>query len=156
VKVSEEHPHEGGHEAEVAGSAVLPVLDGPELSGLRAAGIQWQDSAGSRAAGERALPVDPRLSYESDPGARRGRFVQIRSGRPEHSEDLEAMPLAGAIPSGSGRFGFVTRRVIFGPALRSAALAEERMRKLVALPVLSGSSAFHVGWGPGLSLPATR
>jgi amino acid transporter len=148
VKVSEEHPHDGGHEAEVAGSAVLPVLDGPELSGLRAAGIQWQDSAESRMPEERALPVDPRLSYESEPGARRGRFVQIRSGRPDHSEDLEAMPLAGAIPSGSGRFGFVTRRVIFGPALRSAALAEERMRKLVALPVLSSDALSSVAYGP--------
>ena len=78
MKVSEEHPHEGGHEAEVAGSAVLPVLDGRELSGLRAAGIKWGDSAESRALGERALPVDSRLSYESEPGARRGRFVQIQ------------------------------------------------------------------------------
>jgi hypothetical protein len=148
VKVSEEHTHEGGREAEVAGSAVLPVLDGPELSGLRAAGIQWQDSAESRAPEERALPVDPRLSYESEPGARRGRFVQIRSGRPEHSEDLEAMPLAGAIPSGSGRFGFVARRVLLGPALRSAAVAEERMRKLVALPVLSSDALSSVAYGP--------
>ena len=149
MKVSEEHRRaEGGREAEVAGSAVLPVLDGPELSGLRAAGIRWQDSAESRAPAERALPVDPRLSYESEPGARRGRFVQIRSGRPEHSEDLEAIPLAGAIPSGSGRFGFVARRVLLGPALRSAAVAEERMRKLVALPVLSSDALSSVAYGP--------
>ena len=40
---------EGGHEAEVAGSDVLPVLDGPELSGLRAAGLQWHDTAESHA-----------------------------------------------------------------------------------------------------------
>jgi amino acid transporter len=148
VKVSEEHPQEGGREAEVAGSTVLPVLDGGELSGLRAAGIKWQDWGGSRAPGERTLPVDPRLSYESEPGARRGRFVQIRSGRPDHSEDLEAMPLAGAIPSGSGRFGFVARRVIFGHALRSAALAEERMRKLLALPILSSDALSSVAYGP--------
>jgi hypothetical protein len=74
--------------------------------------------------------------------------VQIRSGRPEHSEDLEAMPLAGAIPSGSGRFGFVVRRVLLGPALRSAAVAEERMRKLVALPVLSSDALSSVAYGP--------
>jgi amino acid transporter len=148
VKASEEHTREGGRDAEVAGSPVLPVLDGPELSGLRAAGIQWQDSAESRAPEERALPVDPRLSYESEPGVRRGRFVQIRSGRPEHSEDLEAMPLAGAIPSGLGGFGFVARRVLLGPALRSAAVAEERMRKLVALPVLSSDALSSVAYGP--------
>jgi amino acid transporter len=148
VKLSEEHTDESGHEAEVTGSAVLPVLDGPEVSGLRAAGLLWQDSAQIHAPDEQALPVDPRLSYESEPGARHGRFVQIRSGRPDHSEDLEAMPLAGAIPSGSGRFGFVARRVIFGPALRSAALAEERMRKLVALPVLSSDALSSVAYGP--------
>jgi hypothetical protein len=74
--------------------------------------------------------------------------VQIRSGRPEHSEDLEAMPLAGAIPSGSGRFGFVARRVLLGPALRSAAVAEERMRKLVAMPVLSSDALSSVAYGP--------
>jgi amino acid transporter len=148
VKVSPGHTHDGSREAEVAGSAVLPVLDGPELSGLREAGLKWQDSARSRAAGERKLPVDPRLSYESTPGDRRGRFVQIRSGRPDHSEDLEAMPLAGAIPSGPGRFGFVARRVLLGPALRSAAVGEERMRKLVALPVLSSDALSSVAYGP--------
>ena len=58
------------------------------------------------------------------------------------------MPLAGAIPSGSGRFGFIARRVIFGPALRSAALAEERMRKLLALPVLSSDALSSVAYGP--------
>ena len=148
MKVPQEHTDEGGHEAEVGGSTVLPVLDGPELSGLRAAGMQWQDSAEIRAPEERTLPVDPRLSYESEPGARRGRFVQIRSGRPEHSEDLEAMPAAGAIPSGPGRFRFVARRVLLGPPLRSAAVAEERMRKLVALPVLSSDALSSVAYGP--------
>jgi amino acid transporter len=142
------HTHETERETEVAGSAELPVLDGPELSGLRAAGIHWQNAGHSRVPPDRALPVDPRLSYESDSSPRLGRFVQIRSGRPEHSEDLEAMPLAGAIPSGPGRLRFVARRVLIGPALRSAAVAEERMRKLVALPVLASDALSSVAYGP--------
>ena len=148
MTVSGEHPHERGREAAGPGSAVLPVLDGQELSGLRAAGIRWRDGAESRAADKRALPVDPRLSYESEPGARRGRFVQIRAGRPDHSEDLEAMAGAGAISSGAGRAGFVARRVLVGPVLRSAAVGEERMRKLVALPVLSSDALSSVAYGP--------
>jgi len=124
------------------------VLDGAQLSGLRAAGVQWQESAEQRAVVDHALPVDPRLSYESEPGARRGRFVQIRTGRPEHSEDLEAMPLAGEVPSGPGRLRFVVRRALVGPALRSAAVAEEQMRKLVALPILSSDALSSVAYGP--------
>lgn len=62
--------------------------------------------------------------------------------RPEQGDDLEAMALAGAIPSGSGRLGFIARRALVGPVLRSAAVAEERMRKLVALPVLSSEAAW--------------
>ena len=124
------------------------MLDGAQLSGLRAAGVQWQESAEQRAVVDHALPVDPRLSYESEPGARRGRFVQIRTGRPEHSEDLEAMPLAGEVPSGPGRLRFVVRRALVGPALRSAAVAEEQMRKLVALPILSSDALSSVAYGP--------
>jgi amino acid transporter len=127
---------------------VLRELDTRELSGLRAVGAQWQGSVQDLASWQQALPVDPKLSYESEPGARRGRFVEIRIDRSEHSGDLEAMPLAGETPSGSGRLGFVVRRVLMGPVLRSAAVAEERMRKLVALPVLSSDALSSVAYGP--------
>ena len=108
-------PPEPDPGAEVAGSPELPALDAAALSGLRASGMRWQGSAQDRASLGRVLPVDPRLSYESEPDARRGRFVQIRSGRPDHSEDLEAMPLAGAIPSGPGRFGYIAGVCSWGP-----------------------------------------
>jgi amino acid transporter len=111
-------------------------------------GAQWQGSVQDRASWQRALPVDPKLSYESEPDARRGRFVEIRMGRSDHSEDLEAMPLAGETPSGAGRLGWVVRRLLVGPVLRSAAVAEERMRKLVALPVLSSDALSSVAYGP--------
>ena len=77
--------------------------------------------------------------------SRRGRFVQIRVGRPE---DLEAKPSAGATPSDTGRVGYLVRRVLVGPALRSAAVAEERMHKLVALPILSSDALSSVAYGP--------
>jgi hypothetical protein len=127
---------------------VLRELNPRELSGLQAVGAQWQGSVPDRACWQRALPVDPKLSYESEPGARRGRFVEIRIARADHSDDLEAMPLAGETPSGSGRLGFIVRRVLVGPVLRSAAVAEERMRKLVALPVLSSDALSSVAYGP--------
>lgn len=144
----EELGRDDSRETAVAGSGVLPWLDERELSGLRAVGRQWQGSVQDRASWERALPVDPQLSYETQPGAKQGRFVQIRSGRPEHPEDLEAMPSAGVTPSGSGVLGFVVRRALLGPALRSAAVAEERMRKLVALPVLASDALSSVAYGP--------
>jgi hypothetical protein len=56
------------------------------------------------------------------------------------------MPSAGTMSTGSGRLGFVVRRVLVGPALRSAAVAEERMRKLVALPVLSSDALSSVAY----------
>ena len=148
VKAAEAPPPETDPGADVAGSTDLPALDAAALSGLRACGMRWEGSAQDASFPARALPVDPRLSYESAPDARRGRFVQIRSGRPDHAEDLEAMPLAGAIPSGPGHFGYVARRVLMGPALRSAALVEERMRKLVALPVLASDALSSVAYGP--------
>ena len=76
-----------GREGAVGGSSVLPQLDARELAGLRAVGAHWQGSVQDLAAWERALPVDPRLSYEGEFGARRGRFVEIRIGRPDHSDN---------------------------------------------------------------------
>ena len=40
------------------------------------------------------------------------------------------------------------RRALLGPPLRSSAIARERMRKLVALPVLSADALSSVAYGP--------
>jgi hypothetical protein len=37
---------------------------------------------------------------------------------------------------------------LFGPALKSSAIVQERMRKLVALPVLSADALSSVAYGP--------
>jgi amino acid transporter len=153
VRANQTGPAEAGagrdSEAVVVGSELLPQLDQQELSALRAVGRDWPVVAvGDSATPGRPLPVDPRLSYDGAPGAQRGRFVQIRSARLEHPEDLEATAWTGATPSGSGRLGFAVRRLLVGPALRSSAVAEERMRKLVALPVLSSDALSSVAYGP--------
>ena len=40
------------------------------------------------------------------------------------------------------------RRLLFGPPLKSSAIVKERMRKLVALPVLSADALSSVAYGP--------
>ena len=47
-----------------------------------------------------------------------------------------------------GRLGYDLRRALLGPPLRSTAIARERMRKLVALPVLSADALSSVAYGP--------
>ena len=61
---------------------------------------------------------------------------------------VEASPEAEAVPSRFGRVRFVLRRGLLGPSLRSTAVAQERMRKLVALPVLSADALSSVAYGP--------
>ncbi len=43
---------------------------------------------------------------------------------------------------------YALRRLLVGPPLRSTALAEERMGKLLALPVLSPDALSSVAYGP--------
>jgi amino acid transporter len=141
--------HDDGDSSIDAG-AVLPALDERELSNLRALGRRWEDRVPPREEWERALPVDPRLEYSErhGPARRGGRFVPILTGRPDHPEDLEATPEAIAEPSDVGRLTYLARRVLIGAPLRSTAVAEERMRKLIALPVLSSDALSSVAYGP--------
>jgi hypothetical protein len=88
-----------------------------------------------------ALPVDPSLHRASQipEPARWGRFVHVRPrGRPQ--EELEATPAEDG--------GERLRRVLFGPPIRSSAVVRERMRKIVALPVLSADALSSVAYGP--------
>jgi hypothetical protein len=56
--------------------AVLPALDADQLQVLRAVGSEWSPGSNSK---QRALPVDPSLGVESEPGhaTRSGRFVHV-------------------------------------------------------------------------------
>ena len=75
--------------------------------------------------------------------------MHIRSARREADDDeLEATAEAGEGDSRSGHVAYAVRRVLIGPALRSTAIAEERMGRLLALAVLSPDALSSVAYGP--------
>jgi amino acid transporter len=125
-------------DAAPAPDAALPPLDSQQLAQLREFGQEWG------AAFERdpsTLPVDPSLHRPTQvpEPTRWGRFVHVRP-RGEPQEELEATP-------GEDRLER-TRRVLLGPPIRSSAVVEERMGKLMALPVLSADALSSVAYGP--------
>ena len=121
-----------------APDAALSPLDPDQLAQLRDLGREWGPAFERDTS---ALPVDPslhRVSQVAEP-ARWGRFVHVRPrGRPQ--EELEATPAEDP--------GERLRRVLFGPPIRSSAVVRERMRKIVALPVLSADALSSVAYGP--------
>ncbi|MEA2659953.1 MAG: hypothetical protein QOF64_2567, partial [Candidatus Binatota bacterium] len=117
-----------------------------ELEVLRELGRRWGGAVGDREEWERALPVDPGLRVAAEElGQRRlSRFVSVADAHPSAVEAMEA-----AAPSTRAeRLWFRARRLILGPPLRSTAIALERIRKLVALPVLSADALSSVAYGP--------
>ena len=103
---------------------------------------------------ERALPVDYSLKFASPRRSGAGRFVRIHSGAARggdgdyDGDELEATARAGEGDSRSGRVTYALRRVLIGPALRSTAIAEERLGRLMALGVLSPDALSSVAYGP--------
>jgi amino acid transporter len=108
---------------------------------------------------EQALPVDRHLDFADPVPSRGGRFVHIRSASAAAGEDdlLEAageddsLEVAGDAPQGASpraRVRYALRRVLIGPALRSTAIAEERLGRLAALGVLSPDALSSVAYGP--------
>jgi amino acid transporter len=129
--------------------ALLPRLDERQLGVLRQVGREWGRVCGNPKQWRRALPIDPNLgefpaATEVRP-TRFGRFVPVESG-PLH--EVEAGDAAEVAPSGAAHLGSRLRRALLGPPLRSSAIARERMRKLVALPVLSADALSSVAYGP--------
>jgi amino acid transporter len=131
-------------------SALLPPLDDDQLAALRGVGAEWSAACGDPALWRRALPVDPNLGSYPDPSeirpTRFGRLVRVSVGGASPAE-LEATGEPEAT-SPSARIAAAARRLLLGAPLRSTALAHERMRKLVALPVLSADALSSVAYGP--------
>jgi amino acid transporter len=128
----------------------LTPLDPQQLNVLREIGREWQRACGDSARWHGALPVDPDLKgYPSEVAPRGfGRFVPValQNGGPEAVEATEA---AEMLPTSTfDRIGHALRRAVLGPPLKSTAIALERMRKLVALPVLSADALSSVAYGP--------
>ena len=130
-------------------SAQLPELDKRALLALGEVGRSWAGCMPARQVWERALPVDRHLDFADPHQSRTGRFLHIRSvGRGADGDELEATAKAGEADSRSGRLAYTVRRALIGPALRSTAIAEERMGRALALAVLSPDALSSVAYGP--------
>jgi amino acid transporter len=130
----------------VTADAQLPALDDQAVAALGEVGRQWASCMADREAWDQALPVDRDLHYlEGEPAG--GGFVRIRSATGQ-DDDLEATSKGDERDSRVGRLQAVVRRVLIGPPLRSTALAEQRMSKRLALPVLSPDAISSVAYGP--------
>jgi amino acid transporter len=117
-----------------------------ETDALRAAGRRWSRAVGARRPAKRALPVDPGLSRYPAKVAPRGalRFVSVDTAPSE----VEATAAAGDPVTPAARLGSRVLRAVLGAPLKSTAIAHERMRKLVALPILSADALSSVAYGP--------
>lgn len=138
----------GASDASVTPDAELPPLDDRQLNGLREVGREWAARMPARHEWERMLPVDPRLRYLADEPARRSAFVRIRSRGAGDADEIESTARASEADSRLGRVTYLLRRVLIGPPLRSSAIAEQRMSRLLALPVLSPDALSSVAYGP--------
>ncbi|MFC0532398.1 APC family permease [Phytohabitans kaempferiae] len=122
-------------------SAEFPPLSAQDIETLRRLGEQWRVEKPAR-----ALPVDPELR-PSRPGAARARGPD-EAFRPDQPGELTATPAAERPDTSRGRFALRVRRVLLGPPLSSMSMLRERMRKLIALPVLSSDLLSSVAYGP--------
>ncbi len=143
-------PGENGPDASVTASAQLPELDERALAALRQVGRGWTGCMPPRQVWELALPVDRRLEFADPQESRTGRFLQIRTAPPGNGDgdELEATAEAGEGRSRLGRVSFALRHALIGPALRSTAIAEQQMGRLLALAVLSPDALSSVAYGP--------
>ncbi|MFI5756260.1 APC family permease [Streptomyces sp. NPDC051569] len=145
----------------------MPKLDAEQSALLRQVGHEWGRVSAAPEAWRRALPVDPEVGSYPEPAqivpARFGRFVRVPAlreppsqaagtgeggpggGGPEEPGTEEAGTEGAAV---TGGFGLRLRRAVLGAPLKSTAIARERMRKIVALPVLSADALSSVAYGP--------
>ncbi|MGN9774483.1 APC family permease [Micromonospora sp. H33] len=133
----------------VTPSAEFPPLDPDEMRALRRIGEAWRAARRGRPEVD-ALPVDPTLRPAGGRPAptRYGRLAPISMFRVGEPGELVATEPANLPGTRAGRAVTRLRRVLFGPPLSSAAVLYERMRKLVALPVLSSDLLSSVAYGP--------
>jgi hypothetical protein len=121
-------------------------LDADQLRVLRDLGSEWSQSANATNV---SLPVDPSLGRQSESGqpTRSGRFVHVNpaGGSPDQLEATLDDDGAGVDVRAIARR---IRRAVLGPPLKSTAIVQERMRKLIALPVLSADALSSVAYGP--------
>jgi hypothetical protein len=121
-----------------------------QLTALRELGERWDQALSGRAEALRDLPVDPDLGEMAPPRrCRRGsRLADVDFVRERRASQLTATAQAEALPTRLGRPAWKLRRGLLGPPLAATAVAQERMRKLIALPILSSDALSSVAYGP--------
>jgi amino acid transporter len=125
-------------------AAGYPPLSDDELGLLRQVGGHWQQALGRDRERLRALPVDPSLRRRAAAARWRGRFTPINlNGSTQTDVAASEQVVQEAAP-----FLSRARKAIVGPPLHSAAVTQERMRKLIALPVLASDALSSVAYGP--------
>jgi amino acid transporter len=131
--------------------AQVPALDAGQLAALREIGREWDRVSADPQVWRQALPVDPTLGEYPKPSefrpARLTRFVPV-AGRDGQLPPIETTSLSEESLTSLGRAGQELRRLLVGPPLDVSAIAVERLRKLVALPVLSADALSSVAYGP--------
>ncbi len=129
-------------------SAELPALSEQELAVLRQLGRDWAAGLPDGQRRTEELPLDPALHRDRPPAPGRfSRIAPVELFRAEAPDHLVAEEPETAGPSGE-RFLARVQRVVLGPPLKSAAVVHERLRKLIALPVLSSDLLSSVAYGP--------
>jgi amino acid transporter len=129
-------------------SAELPALSEPDLAVLREIGRDWSAGLPDHRRRTEDLPLDPALTkYRKPTPGRFSRIAELEEFRVEAPDRLVTNQRDEAASS-AGRIAAGFRRVVLGPPLRSSAVIQERLRKLVALPVLSSDVLSSVAYGP--------
>ena len=131
--------------------ALIPALDQGQLAALREVGHEWDRASADPQVWRQALPVDPSLGeYPEASEIRPGlftRFVPV-AGQDGQLPPIQTTSASETPPTPLGRAGQALTRLVLGPPLDASAIAVERMRKLVALPVLSADALSSVAYGP--------
>ncbi|HEV7451327.1 MAG TPA: APC family permease [Pseudonocardiaceae bacterium] len=134
----------------ISTSEELPPVSAEQLSTLREVGQRWASSSTVRRARSRPLPIDPALGHFSRPPAptRFGRFSRVEMFKTEAPDELVATERAIVPETRLGQALARAKRLVLGPPLPNTAVVQERMPKLVALPVLGSDLLSSVAYGP--------
>ncbi|QDY81142.1 APC family permease [Streptomyces qinzhouensis] len=133
---------------------MLPGLSDEQVRALRRVGRAWGRVSAPPEVWHRALPVEPDLGAfpaRAEAGsAWFGRLVPLSPLRTRAAGGRRTVEPAGPAAVGTSGTGASrrVRRLLLGAPLASSAFVTERMRKLVALPVLSADALSSVAYGP--------
>ena len=123
--------------------ALIPALDQGQLAALREVGREWDRVSADPQVWRQALPADPSLGGYPEAGqVRPGRFTRFVpvAGQDGQLPPIQTTSVSETPATPTGRAGQALKQRVLGPPLDVSAIAVERMRKLVALPVLSADA----------------